>query len=148
MKNSILENQLKKLYLFGIITEKEFWRLLKKYQKEGLSEGLKIETLSLLEKSLKHYETEEEKVTKKEDFLKKHLKDLDIHHKKQIDDIKGSLVENRMTKMRDIRRRQNKRLTDIAIELSQLERKIRGYQNKATQELDRQKIADIRKIIQ
>ena len=147
MKNNILESQLKKLYLFGIITENEYWRLLNKYQKEGLSEGLRIETLNLLEKTLKHDETEAESVAQKEDFLIRQLKDLDIHHNREIKEIKEKLVDERMTKLRDIRRLQHKRMTDISIELSQLDRKIKGYQSKASQEFDRQRLSDIRKKI-
>jgi len=148
MKKSILEAQLRKLYFFGIITEKEYWRLLKKYQEEGLSAGLKKETLALLGKTLKFNKTEENELLKKEDFIRKNLKDLDIHHKKQINEIKVSLVDNRKTKIREIRRQQRKRLADISIQLSQLDRKIKGYQTRANLEVDRRKLADIRKIIQ
>lgn len=145
--SSILEAQLKKLYLLGTITDKEYNRLLKKYQNEGLSTGLKVEATDLLEKALKHCEADQAKLVKKEEFLKKHLKDLDIHHRKQIEDMKKKIVQEKALQFQDIRRRQNKRLTDITIELSQVNHRSRASREKAMKEKDQKSIEDIRQRI-
>jgi TolA-binding protein len=147
MKSSLTEVQLRKLFYLGVITEKEYIRLVKKYKREGLSHGLKIEAIDLLERNLRQSETKIEKLKKKEKFLKKHLDELNRFQYLQLEKRGRKKAEDNLKRFFDIRNKQNKEFMDLKIELSQLDQGIKAQKRKNQSMEDQKKIADIRRKI-
>jgi hypothetical protein len=147
MKSSLTEIQLRKLFYLGVITEKEYIRLVKKYKQEGLSCGLKIEAIDLLERNLRQSETKIEKLKKKEKFLKKHLDELNRFQYLQMEKRGRKKTKDNLKRFFDIRSKQNKKFMDLKIELSQQDQRIKAQKIRNQSMEDQKKMADIRQKI-